>query len=141
MRHLSNARLVACVWLILWAGALYGCGMLEPGPEGDRARKEVHDTIRSVVPSPWGEIAATIVTTTAGAIAFAKNRKASRMEVVAEAACTAIEASGNKELKHAAHKASRLMGVPHELEHIVSKIEKKNGNGNGHANGGLNSPT
>lgn len=136
MRHLANTKLVIALWLIAWAGVLWGCGMVEPGPEGDKTRKEVHDTIRAIVPSPWGEIAATIVTTTAGAIALAKGRKASRMEVVAEAACTAIEASGNKELKHAAHKASRLMGVPHELENIVNKVEKKNGHSHGNGKEG-----
>jgi hypothetical protein len=112
----------AIVLLLLLAG----CAAFKPGPAGNKAREEVKRTIQSAIPSPWGEVAAGAFGVISTAIALSKGAQARKARKVAKAACTAIEASGDKNLKHAAKKAGRFFRVEKELGDLAVEVETEN---------------
>lgn len=152
-RHHLPVLTTLAAWAFL-LGVLVGCGMFEPGPEGDKARKTTGDAIRALVPAPWGELLATGVVTLSGAVAASKHKQAGQAVKLAnanhkmgEAAIFGLEQvyqdykqradAGDvvakqavatlKQAKQAAQKASKMFEVPEHFERTVDEVRAKNG--------------
>lgn len=99
-----------------------GCAMLEPGPAGDSTRSQVDRFIRDYVPAPWGAIAATVVTTGAGAIAAARGRSATQAVGTARATMHGIE-DIYRDAKERADAARAVGKVDADAERIVATLK------------------
>ena len=84
-----------------------GCILFQPTGDGRKARSEVAEVIKDVIPQPWGYIAAGAFSLVTGGVAAVKAQGERRAKKVAKAAVTAIEASGDEKVKKAAMKASK----------------------------------
>lgn len=120
---------------LLWTLALtyflvtmgIACRLFELSPEGQKAREEGGSILRTVLPPPWGDLAAGAFTVVTGGVAVLKGRQANKSDKeakknkrLAEVGVKIIEE--NPALKKRAKQLSTMLEVPKELDELVHEV-------------------